>query len=353
MSSTEQRPNGPHPETGSLLSQADIAYLEDCCGEVAGYFYRMLSYLIEFVQNGVEAGRFSEQQAREDLQIALWYAYACNNIGEYEFYYRTTLWMPDSEKNAAGCGVWFYRYACALTYCGRLDEAFAYAERGVQEEPGYPWGWLHLAKLRAHFGDKAGAMEAVSRGLALVPGDYEFLTLREEIKAGASLEQMEYHWIDPGADSNLQEGGDQDADQKLRSIACITTDQEGLERFYKLFAPGGDYQANAPYCSFDYPVKGHAVELIFQMNEAALSKLDPDWLRTQKQRLDSGDWLTRRASLQESGTLETVLFGLGQMVSLVYKTDEPISKDHAYFQIWLDKDGNLTACPDDENGSDG
>ena len=223
----------------------------------------------------------------------------------------------------------------------------------MQEEPGYPWGWLHLAKLRAHFGDKAGAMEAVSRGLALVPGDYEFLTLREEIKAGASLEQMEYHWIDPGADSNLQEGGDQDADQKLRSIACITTDQEGLERFYKLFAPGGDYQANAPYCSFDYPVKGHAVELIFQMNEAALSKLDPDWLRTQKQRLDSGDWLTRRASLQESGTLETVLFGLGQTVSLVYKTDEPISKDHAYFQVWLDKDGNLTACPDDENGSDG
>ena len=57
--------------------------------------------------------------------------------------------------------------------------------------------------------------------------------------------------------------------------------------------------------------------------------------------------------LQESGTLETVLFGLGQTVSLVYKTDEPISKDHAYFQVWLDKDGNLTACPDDENGSDG
>ena len=63
-----------------------------------------------------------------------------------------------------------------------------------------------MGKLRAHFGDQAGALDAVEQGLKLEPGDYEFLTLQEEIKAGATLEQMEYHWINPDADQLLQQG---------------------------------------------------------------------------------------------------------------------------------------------------
>ena len=142
-----------------------------------------------------------------------------------------------------------------------------------------------------------------------MPGDYEFLTLQEEIRAGASLEQMEYHWIDP------------DAVEKLRSIACITTDAKGLEQFYAIFRPDpAAYQRDDPYCSFPYTVKGRRFEVVFQMNEAALSKLDPRWLRTQKQRMDSGRWLTRQAGLDETGTLVQVLIRLGHQVSLIYQT---------------------------------
>ena len=46
--------------------------------------------------------------------------------------------MKASEKNAAGCAMWYYRYSVALMYCGRLEEARSYAERGIQEEPDYP-----------------------------------------------------------------------------------------------------------------------------------------------------------------------------------------------------------------------
>ena len=108
-------------------------------------------------------------------------------------------WMPYSEKYARGCGTWYYRYSAALTYCGRLDEALEYAEKGAVEEPGYPWIWLQLGKLRSHFGDREGALEAARRGLALEPEDYEFLTLQQEILEGRSLELSLIH-ISSGPD---------------------------------------------------------------------------------------------------------------------------------------------------------
>ena len=94
-----------------------------------------------------------------------------------------------------------------------------------------------MGKLRAHFGNKAGALDAVKQGLKLEPGDHEFLTLKKEIKAGATLEQMEYHWINPDADQTLQQGLDENADDKQCAIACIRVNEAGLAEFYELFHP--------------------------------------------------------------------------------------------------------------------
>ena len=279
-----------HEETGSLLSAEDIETLESFDEGVSGYFGKMLRWLEDFIKSGVEEGRFSEKQAHQDLQIALWYAFACNNLDDYIHYYQAAEWMKDSEKNAAGCATWYYRYSVALMYCGRLEEARSYAEKGAQEEPDYPWIWLQVGKLRAHFGDQAGALDAVEQGLKLEPGDYEFLTLQEEIKAGATLEQMEYHWINPDADQLLQQGLGEDVDDKQRALACIRVDEAGLADFYELFCPERyGYEKNAPCCEFRYPVKEHLVELSFRMNEAGLSKMGTDWLRQLKERLDSGN----------------------------------------------------------------
>ena len=325
-----------HEDTGSLLSAEDIATLESFDEGVSGYFWRMLQWLEDFIKNGVEEGRFTEKQAHQDLQIALWYAFACNNIDDYIHYYQAAEWMKDSEKNAAGCATWYYRYSVALMYCGRLEEALEYAERGAQEEPDYPWIWLHLGKLRAHFGDKSGALDAVKQGLKLEPGDYEFLTLNKEIKAGATLEQMEYHWIDPDSDQALQQGLGQDVDEKQRALACIRVDEAGLAAFYELFHPERyGYQKNAPCCEFRYPVKGHLVELSFRMNEAGLSKLGTDWLRQLKAYLVSGEWLTHTPEGEPEGVLIAVFVEQTRRVSLVYQQPG----EDQYFQIFLNPDG--------------
>ena len=325
-----------HEETGSLLSTEDIEILESFDEGTAAYFGKMLDWLENFIKSGVEEGRFSEKQAHQDLQIALWYAFACLNLDDYIHYYRAAEWMKDSEKNATGCATWYYRYSVALMYCGRLEEALEYAERGALEEPDYPWIWLHLGKLRAHFGDKSGALDAVKQGLKLEPGDYEFLTLKKEIKAGATLEQMEYHWINPDADQTLQRGLDENADDKQCAIACIRVDEAGLAEFYELFHPERySYEKNSPCCEFQYPVQEHLVELSFRMNEAGLSKMGTDWLRQLKERLDSGEWLTHTPEGEPEGILTGVFVDQTRRIGLVYQQPG----DDQYFQIFLNPDG--------------
>ena len=324
------------PETGSLLSAEDIETLESFEDGVSGYFGKMLRWLEDFMEQGVQEGKFTQRQARQDLQIALWYSFACNNLDEYRYYYQAAQWMKDSEENAGGCAMWYYRYSVALMYCGRLEEALDYVEKGIQEEPDYPWIWLQVGKLRAHFGDTAGALDAVKQGLSLAPGDYEFLTLKKEIETGESLERMEYHWINPDADRTLQEGLDADADDKQRAISCITVNQEGLERFWAIFGPKPkQYTPNAPYTQFPYPVKDHPMDLVFQMNEAGMSKLHTDWLKQLRGWLQSGQWLERNHPDGRAACLDTVLVGLDYHMGLLYK----LTEEDVYFQIFLNPDG--------------
>ncbi len=324
------------PETGSLLSAEDIETLESFDEGVSGYFGKMLRWLEDFIEQGVQEGKFTQRQAKQDLQIALWYSFACNNLDEYRYYYKAADWMKDSEKNAVGCVMWYYRYSVALMYCGRLEEALNYAEKGIQEEPDYPWIWLQVGKLRSHFGNKTGALEAVAYGLALEPGDYEFLTLKKEIESGEPLERMEYHWINPDADQTLQQGLDADADDKQRSISCMTVSEEGLERFWSIFGPKPEqYTPNAPYTQFPYTVNDCLVDLVFQMNEAGMSKLDSDWLKLLKGWLQNGQWLERDHPDGRAARLDTVLVGMDYRIGLLYK----LTEEDVYFQIFLNPDG--------------
>ena len=105
----------------------------------------------------------------------------------------------------------------------------------------------------------------------------------------------------------------------------------------ELFQPNpAEYEKDAPYCSFPYAVQGRKVELVFRMNEAGLSKLDGDWLRAQKERLDSGLWSTCPGPGTGGGELETVLFDLDYSVTLIYRL--PGGEDLT-FQVRAGEDG--------------
>ncbi len=335
----------PARADGPILTPEDVTALEGMCEGPSGYFYKMLSYLEERIRAGVREDRFTWEQARADLDVALWYSYACNNVDEYEFYYRAADWMPDSEEAAAeaGSGIWYYRYACALLYCGRLEEALDYARKGVELEPGYVWGWLQYAKLLSHFGDREGALAAADQGLALAPGDYEFTTLRREILEGRNLEEMEFHWIDPECDRRLQEGLDEGEADKRRAISHILCDRDNLAAIRAALAPA-EWEADSPYCTFTIPYQDRSLEGRFFGNEAALSKLPAPWFRELVRRLPELErrgrtFLSARAGLGTDGLqLERFTVSLDRQVGLIYQRgDTQVVRFDADFSLSQDQ----------------
>ena len=68
------------------------------CEGPSGYFYKMLSYLEERIRAGIREGRFTAAQAKTDLEVALWYSYACNNVDEYEAYTGRSSGCPPQSR---------------------------------------------------------------------------------------------------------------------------------------------------------------------------------------------------------------------------------------------------------------
>lgn len=332
MSSSDTKAHKTGP--ARLLTDEDVSALEAFDEGYEAYFGKMIDYLDKFVERGIKEGRFTEQQAAEDLELSLWYGFAYNNLDIYPAYYRSLEIMKPAEKNAKGCGAWYYRYSIALTYCGKPAEAMEYAEKAVTEEPTYPWGWLQAAKLRYHFGSTEGALQAIEEGLKLVPDDYEFLTLRKEIGLGYTLEQLEYHWIGPEQDKKLQAGLDKDADEKQRSIAGIIKNEEQFNKIKMLFAPQ-DWEADSPFCHGLIELNNIKFRIMFRMNEAAMSKLNFDWLAAQKD-IIAMHYLQRPCG---SGICQLVLvvFNLDYSITLVYY--DPAKDRH--YEISTPKEGAL------------
>lgn len=131
-----------------LLTDNDRNALEACDENGITNVGRIFALLDNFVEEGVQQGRFSREEADADLEIALWRSFALLQCDDYASYAQAVEVLQKAEAAAAGSGVWHYRLAAALTHVGRLREAFDIARRGVEAEPGYPWGWLHYAKLR-------------------------------------------------------------------------------------------------------------------------------------------------------------------------------------------------------------
>ena len=111
-------------------------------------------------------------------------------------------------------------------------------------------GMAGSSKHQGAFGDAEGALKAIETGLALVPGDPEFLTARREIESGSDILQLSNHLIDPDADEALQRN-QMPSDELLvytRFNNCILAKPDGLEAVFALFNFSDWQPGDPPKC---------------------------------------------------------------------------------------------------------
>ncbi len=262
-----------------ILRPEDIESFESFVDDDRGDFEAMLECIGRTIADGMRESRFTEQQVHSDLELALWISYACINLDDYEHYCTACEWLSRVEESARGCGTWYYRYANALMYCGKPRMALEYLSRGVAEDPSYPWNWLTLGRLKAFYGDRKGAKQAVAKGLELVPDDPEFTALSADIENGASLESMEMHPLWEGKDvREALESGDTELASKAESVMGIVLNRRGLDAVRRVLRPEG-WIADHPYCTFMGKVGDKQALFTLAMNEAYASKLPADGIR--------------------------------------------------------------------------
>ncbi len=236
-------------------------------------------HMLEAASRGAVEGRFSMEDVERDLEVALRVARACSEADTYESHLRAREWLLRAGHASGGCGEWFYRLSYAELYTGRTALALEHALRGTAEEPGYPWNWLTAARLLLHFGDPEGARRCAESGLALVPGDGEFLAVLRGTGCGGGIEEMEFR---PEGDDDPEQDvadaywyGGGWVSRRAEAVMGISTLEANLAAVKAALHPRG-WISDHPYCTYLADVDGREVLVTLEMNAAFLSKLPAD-----------------------------------------------------------------------------
>lgn len=242
-------------------------------------FEASLDALKAYVEAGLKQGKFTRHQVECDVELALQVACADLKIDEYEAYWQAIHWLQRVKDWATDCGMWFYCYSVACLYTGQLEQALQLAEQSVLLLHNNGKAWLQLAKLRAHFGDKQAALQAVETGLQIQPDDTALQCIQQQILQNKDLEEMELALC-----GKEQEQGSQikqvwgECQAKSRSILCILLRQENLNNI-KCALQVQDWFFEEPYCFFTMRYQDSELDCRFDMNEAGVSKFSVEWLQ--------------------------------------------------------------------------
>ena len=145
---------------------------------------------------------YSDEQMNSDLEVVLWKSFGYININKYEFFELTEKVLSNVKEEGINNSEWCYRYACAIVYLRRFEEALEYCKKSVKIKPDFAWAWLELAKLYYKFNLLDEAYKAIEKGLQLKPNDYTFLTLKDDIDNNRGFAFCLTHYIDKEADKD-------------------------------------------------------------------------------------------------------------------------------------------------------
>ena len=112
--------------------------------------------------------------------------------------------------------------------------------------------------------------------------------LRREIQKGRTLEEMEFHWIDPESDRKLQAGMDESAGDKKRASPASSAAGEALEEI-KAAPCACRVGGGRPLLHVHHALSGEHGGGAVLREQAALSKVPAEWVQELVRRLPELD----------------------------------------------------------------
>lgn len=274
-----------------------------------------------------------ENGAGKDPELALWMARGCCALGDYEHYHMAVRWLERGGSAACRDGEAEGMLALGHLYCGRPERALAHIENSVKLDWARPENWYTAAELRSFAGEKDRALEAVRRGRALGSGTEDWDILETQIREGADIREMEQARVRRRCLENGEQGSLLEK-CRLEAADGLVCDRAGLEAVKAVLKPE-IWDADAPYCAFCCWPGGRELTGAFYMNQAAVSRMDPEKIRRTLEDLPRLEREGKQALAENGagdGELCLLEFYPDGTLGLVYETEEgekkvPVSAD--------------------------
>lgn len=240
---------------------------------------RILELIESIVNKGIDTGRFDMCHVETDPEAALRLAEALLGTNRYPAFARAMRILeavtPYVEDRSDGM-LLFTLSTIARMLCGRPFDAAGRAVSGIGEDERDVRLLYLLGILRAGEGRFDEAREWLLRADVESPDDPVILHALELVAARESLERILLT-------RPLWEDGDLDhtapgTPERALRMACVELDPDGYaDALIALNATGLELDDES-FLRMKVELSGHTVPLVFEMNHAGLSKMDPAWL---------------------------------------------------------------------------
>jgi len=240
---------------------------------------RILELIESIVNKGIDTGRFDMCHVETDPEAALRLAEALLGTNRYPAFARAMRILeavtPYVEDRSDGM-LLFTLSTIARLLCGRPFDAAGRAVSGIGEDERDVLLLYLLGILRAGEGRFDEAREWLLRADVESPDDPVILHALELVAARESLERILLT-------RPLWEDGDLDhtapgTPERALRMACVELDPDRYaDALIALNATGLELDDES-FLRMKVELSGHTVPLVFEMNHAGLSKMDPAWL---------------------------------------------------------------------------
>lgn len=246
-----------------ILSRSFLARLAPL--EAEGRYYVMLDEIQHHLEDGLDEGRWTQEDIFADGELAELVARLDAAIGDYECFWHTRRWLEKTAE-AARSAPWHRAMAWACLCTGEARAARRWAEAGLRRFARDGELAALAAALRAFEGNVPGALAALDEAFARTGESERLARLRAAVAANAPLEELAVC------------AAPAESEEKVRTLAPgFAADGAGLGRVSAALA-ARDWAFEAPWCFCRVPFGEGFLDMRLRMSEAAASRLDPAWL---------------------------------------------------------------------------